>query len=180
MYRFTRGVVLLALFAALYLPFAIGAELPVGAVPNVVAHIRFNSPVFRPLAWVVSPGWAASFALLIAIAAAVWARVKLDINHPASWAWPMALALVCAPVIYPWYLLYFTPFLFGRSTIPLLVWTYSVIPVYLVWERALHGSRWAVPTELMLIEFGVVVVSMALSWRLSARGTPIPKPSYQN
>jgi alpha-1,6-mannosyltransferase len=169
-----------AVLAALYLPFAIGTELPVGAVPNVVAHIRFNSPVFRPLAWIVSPGWAASLALLIAIAAAVWARVKLDINDPASWAWPMALALVCAPVIYPWYLLYFTPFLFGRSTVPLLVWTYSVIPVYLVWERALHGSRWIVPNELMLIEFGAVLLSMALAWRLSARGTPIPKPSYQN
>ena len=52
-----------AVLAALYLPFAIGTELPVGAVPNVVAHIRFNSPVFRPLAWIVSPGWAASLAL---------------------------------------------------------------------------------------------------------------------
>ena len=51
-----------SVLAALYLPFAIGTELPVGAVPNVVAHIRFNSPVFRPLAWIVSPGWAASLA----------------------------------------------------------------------------------------------------------------------
>ena len=34
-----------ALLAALYLPFTLGTTLPVGAVPNVVEHIRFNSKV---------------------------------------------------------------------------------------------------------------------------------------
>lgn len=156
-----------AVLAALYAPFAISASSPLGAVPNVVAHIRFNSPIFRPLAWIVAPGGAAAFALLVGLGAAVWARVKLDINDAAGWAWPMALALVCAPVIYPWYLLYFTPFLFTRPTVSLLVWTYSVIPVYLVWERALHGSRWIVPTELMFMEYGVVLLSLALIWRVA-------------
>ena len=95
----------IGLLVALYLPFMSGAALPVGAVPNVVEHIRFNSPIFRPLAWVITPNGAAVFALLVGFGAAVWARVKLDANNPAAWAWPMALALLCAPVIYPWYLL---------------------------------------------------------------------------
>ena len=49
-------------------------------------------------------------------------------------------ACVCAPVIYPWYCLVFhaTPVRPVDSPAA-LVWTYSVIPVYLVWERALHG-----------------------------------------
>ena len=34
---------------ALYLPF-VGGTLPVGAVPSVVDHIRFNGPVFRTIA----------------------------------------------------------------------------------------------------------------------------------
>ena len=55
-------------------------------------------------------------------------------SDPAGWAWPMAVALACAPVMYPWYLLSFTPFLFTRATWPLVVWTYTVIPVYVVWE----------------------------------------------
>ena len=59
----------------------------------------------------------------------------------------MALALACAPVIYPWYLLYFTPFLFTRATLPLTVWTFTAIPIYLVWEcaRWVHGG--AFPTS---------------------------------
>jgi hypothetical protein len=152
----------LGLLVALYLPFMSGAALPVGAVPNVVEHIRFNSPIFRPLAWVITPRGAAAFALLVGFGAAVWARMKLDASDPAAWAWPMALALLCAPVIYPWYLLYFTPFLFTRATLPLTVWTFTAIPVYIVWERARSGARWRVPTELMVLEFGLVVLAVVI------------------
>jgi alpha-1,6-mannosyltransferase len=152
----------IGLLVALYLPFMSGAALPVGAVPSVVEHIRFNSPIFRPLAWVITPNGAAVFALLVGFGAAVWARVKLDANNPAAWAWPMALALLCAPVIYPWYLLYFTPFLFTGATLPLTVWTFTAIPVYIVWERARSGARWRVPTELMVLEFGLVVLAVVI------------------
>jgi hypothetical protein len=134
----------------------------VGALPSVVDHIRFNSPIFRPLAWLIPPTLAAAFAVLVGLAAAVWARRRLDVDDPAAWAWPMALALACAPVIYPWYLLYFTPFLFTRATLPLAVWTYTVIPVYVVWERARAGARWRVPNELMVVEYGLVVAVIAV------------------
>ena len=64
-------------------------------------------------------------------------------DDPAAWAWPMAVSLAAAPVIYPWYLLYFTPFLFTRATLPLIVWTYSVLPVYVVWHLSRQGHRWS-------------------------------------
>lgn len=146
-----------ALLGLLYLPFLSGASLPVGALPNVVDHIRFNSPIFRPLAWIITPQPAAAFAVAVGLAAALWARLRLQADDPAAWAWPMALALACAPVIYPWYLLYFTPFLFTRATLPLAVWTFTVIPVYIVWERARFGARWIVPNGLMVVEYGLVV-----------------------
>ena len=100
-----------------------GWTLPLGAITNVVAHIRFNSPIFRPLAWVITPSGAAAFALVAGLATAAWARWKLPMDSPAAWAWPMAVAVACAPVIYPWYLLYFTPFLVSAATLPLTVWT---------------------------------------------------------
>jgi hypothetical protein len=76
----------------------------------------------------------------------------------------MAVSLAAAPVIYPWYLLYFTPFLFTRATLPLVVWTYSVIPVYIVWHLSKFGHRWFVPAPVEWIEFGVVLgVLMVLS-----------------
>ena len=169
----SRDIMLgVGLLAALYLPFMFDASLPVGAVPSVVDHIRFNSPVFRPLAWLITPRGAAAFALIVGLGAAVWARARLDANDPAAWAWPMALALICAPVIYPWYLLYFTPFLFTRATLPLTVWTFTAIPVYIVWERARSGARWRVPTELMILEFGLVLIA-AVVVSLAARSSAV-------
>jgi alpha-1,6-mannosyltransferase len=163
------------LMGGLYLPFFFGATLPpVGAVPSVVEHIRFNSPIFRPLAWVITPQGAAAFAVLVGLGAALWARFQLRVDDPAAWAWPMALALVCAPVIYPWYLLYFTPFLFTRLTLPLLLWTYTVIPAYIVWERARHGARWIVPLEVMILQYGLLAVTAFLVVR-AARRVPMPE-----
>jgi len=166
------------LLAALYLPFMSGHTIPVGAVPNVVEHIRFNSPIFRPLAWIITPQGAAVFAVLAGLAAAVWARIRLDANDPAAWAWPMALALVSAPVIYPWYLLYFTPFLVVGATLPLFVWTYTIIPVYIVWERALSGGRWRVPNAMMMVEFGVVAVAcLVVALARNARSAKSEEPA---
>ncbi len=102
------------LFLLLYLPFISGPTLPFGAVPNVVAYIRFNGPLFKLIAALATPQLAAVVAVGVGLAIAAWCRWRLPVSAPEAWAWPMAAALVCAPVIYPWYLLNFTPFLFAR------------------------------------------------------------------
>lgn len=158
----TRDVLLGGAFiTALYLPYADAGILTLGAVPNVVAHIRFNGPVFRAFAATVSPPAAAALALILGLGVAIWARWRFAADDPAAWAWPMAIALICAPVIYPWYLLYLTPFLFSGATIPLLVWTISTLPVYIVWELSRHGHRWRVPVWVMAVEFGAFLVAAA-------------------
>ncbi len=156
-----------ALFALLYLPFISGPTLPFGAVPNVVAHIRFNGPLFRIIAAAATPQLAAIAAVGVGLAVASWSRLHLHAATPAAWAWPMAAALACAPVIYPWYLLYFTPFLFTTATLPLTLWTLSVMPVYIVWDMARHGGRWVVPTGLMAAEYGLPCAMLA--WGCVAR-----------
>ncbi len=157
------------LFVLLYLPFISGPTMPFGAVPNVIAHIRFNGPLFKFIAALGTPQHAALAAVGLGIVIAAWARWRLDVSDPAGWAWPMAAALVCAPVIFPWYLLYFTPFLFTTAGLPLMVWTLSVIPVYVVWEIARHGGRWALPVAVSVFEYGlpaaVMVWSVVLHWR---------------
>jgi alpha-1,6-mannosyltransferase len=152
----TRDAILgVALTAGLYLQFTEGGVLPFGAVPNVVAHIRFNGPLFSALAWMSTPQIAAAVAVLLGLAASAIARWKLHASHPAAWAWPMAISLTCAPVVYPWYLLYLTPFLFVRATMPLLVWTFTSLSTYIVWSIARHGGRWIVPGWVMVVEYGV-------------------------
>jgi hypothetical protein len=167
--RFRDGVVAAFVLAALYFPFRSAGLLPLGAVPNVVAFIRFNGPLFKGLAALSTPQGAAAAAVLAGLATATWMRFRREAGDPAAWAWPMAVSLSAAPVIYPWYLLYFTPFLFTRATGALVVWTYSVIPVYIVWHLSKYGHRWFVPAPVMWIEFGAVVATLAISSVLRRR-----------
>ena len=158
------------LFVLLYIPFTLGPSLPLGAVPSVVAHIRFNGPVFRALSALSFPQAAAGVAVLLGLAVAVWARTRLDRTSPEAWAWPMAASLACAPVIYPWYLLYFTPFLVTASSIPLLVWTFTAQLAYLVWYVPELRKPWVVPPWVLVIEYGLVIAAAAVVWRKSRRG----------
>src|SRR5439155_21460694 len=103
------------------------------------AYIRFNGPLFKALAAAFSPQGAALAAVLAGLAVAAWMRATRTADDPAAWAWPMAVSLAAAPVIYPWYLLYFTPFLFSAATLPLVAWTYSALPVYIVRYLSKHG-----------------------------------------
>lgn len=161
--RIRDGAVAALVLAALYVPFSSAGLLPLGAVPNVVAFIRFNGPLFKFLAAQFTPQSAAAVAVLAGLAVAAWMRWRTTAADPAAWAWPMAISLAAAPVIYPWYLLYFTPFLFTRATVPLIVWTFTTLPVYLVWHLSRDGYRWIVPERVLWFEFGtVILVSAAL------------------
>ena len=141
-------------------------------VQNVVQHVRFNGPLFRFLAAVASPEVAARIAVGLGLLVAIWARWKLPVDHAAAWAWPMAVAIAFAPVVYPWYLLYLTPFLLVPATLPLIVWSCSILLTYVVWEAARNGGRWVVPPAVLAVEYGIVLAAaIALTWWLR-RGAP--------
>ncbi|HEY3886326.1 MAG TPA: hypothetical protein VGL62_14020 [Vicinamibacterales bacterium] len=149
--------------AAVYLPFASAGTVPLGAVPNVVAVVRFNGPVFKALAALLSPRGAAGCAVLAGLAAAAAMRSRRTVDDPAAWAWPMAVALAAAPVIYPWYLLTFTPFLTTIPVAALSTWSISVLPVYLVWDLSRHGHRWIVPWWLLSVEYGALGIVLIVT-----------------
>jgi len=167
----------LGLLVLLYLPYATGADVLFG-IHNVVQHVRFNGPVFRFFAWLASPDVAARIALGVGLATAAWCRWKLPVDHPGAWAWPMALAIACAPVVYPWYLLYFTPFLLLPSALPLIVWGCAVLATYVVWERVSAGGQWIVPPALLAVEYALPLVTAAgLAWWWRGRRRPLRAPA---
>jgi drug/metabolite transporter (DMT)-like permease len=175
-----------ALMAALYLTFSRGGTIQVGTIPSVIQNIRFNGELFRFVArHVGSPQRAAAVAVAAGVLVAAWARWRLEPSNPAAWAWPMAIALAFGPVIYPWYLLYFTPFLLTTATLPLMAWTLTVIPTYIVWDLAFnHGARWAVPPAIVVVEYTIpVALAVIVAFRNSSRGTPNvaePRRTRQN
>jgi len=80
-----------------------------------------------------------------------------------EFAWPMAASLLFAPVVFPWYLLGLMPFLMSSSTLLIVVWTVSIIPVYIQWHLRRLGRPWgALPGWVMVLEYGCVAMAGAM------------------
>jgi hypothetical protein len=148
----------------LYIPFFNHGRIPIGSLGTFVQRFRFNDPVFATLERVVSPQLVVRVAVLVGILIAFWLRRKTSASISDAFAWPMAATLLCAPVVYPWYLLWLLPFVRSASTVPLMMWTVSIIPTYYVWHLRTVGCPWFVPWWIMLIEYGSVAMAGAIIW----------------
>jgi hypothetical protein len=152
----------LAALVALYLPFWEHGHLPLGSMPDVVDRFRFNGPIFAGLAQLAGSAAAAAFTIAAGLAVAARARRRLPLASPQAWAWPMAAALLCAPLAYPWYLLWLAPFLATPETLPLTIWTASILTTYTAWLR--QGVTWGAPGWAVLVEYGAVAFGAAWLW----------------
>jgi alpha-1,6-mannosyltransferase len=147
-----------AVVGLLYVPFLNQGRIPISSLGTYVQSFRFNGPVFAALDRVAPPQLLAGLAVLVGLVTATWLRIRSAASEWSSdaFAWPMAASLLCAPVVYPWYLLWLLPFLQSRSTLPIIIWTVSIIPTYYVWHLRALGRPWLVPGWIMLLEYGCV------------------------
>ncbi len=146
----------------LYVPFLSHGRIPIGSLGTYVQRFRFNDPVFATLERVAAPQVVAGLAVLVGFLIAIWMRRKSAEGSAGAFAWPMAASLFCAPVVYPWYLLWMLPFLRSTSTLPILVWTLSILPTYYVWHLRTVGRPWLVPDWIVILEYGSVAVTAAV------------------
>ena len=146
----------------LYVPFFNHGEIPIGSLGTYVQRFRFNDPVFAALERVAAPQAVAGLAVLVGLLTAIWMRRKSPEGSSDAVAWSMAVSLLCAPVVYPWYLLWLLPFIKSTSTVPLMIWTLSIIPTYYVWHLRVVGRPWLVPGWILLLEYGSVAVAAAI------------------
>jgi alpha-1,6-mannosyltransferase len=160
--RMRDAVLAAAVVAALYVPFLDPfhnpGRIPIGSLITYVQTYRFNDPVFAQLERVV-PQIAAGLPVIVGFLTAAWLRRTLPERSPEVFAWPMAASLLCAPTVYPWYLLWLLPFLGSASTLPIIIWTVSIVPTYVVWHLRTLGRPWLVPGWIMLIEYGPVATA---------------------
>jgi hypothetical protein len=174
-----------------YVPFLDHGRIPIGSLGTYVQSFRFNGPVFAALDKVAAPQLLAGLAILAGFvtatclrgtsttymataASAVQRAQRADVFAWPKFAWPMAAALLCAPVVFPWYLLWLLPFLTSASTFSIAVWTVSIIPTYVMWHWRALGRPWgALPSWVMLVEYGCVagagglIALRAVAFRLS-------------
>jgi len=146
----------------LYVPFLSHGRIPVGSLATYVQRFRFNDPVFATLERLTAPQVVAGLAVLVGFLTAIWMRRGSAEWSSDAFAWPMAASLLCAPVVYPWYMLWLLPFVRSISTLPIIIWTLSIIPTYYVWHLRTLGRPWLVPDWIMLLEYGAVAMIAAI------------------
>jgi hypothetical protein len=151
-----------AVVGVLYLPFLSHGRIPIGSLGTYVQSFRFNDPVFAALERVAAPQLAVGLAVVVGLLTAIWQRSKAPAVSSDAFVWPMAASLLCAPVVYPWYLLWLVPFVRSASTLPVIIWTVSIIPTYYVWHLRTLGRPWLVPGWIMLLEYGAVATAGAI------------------
>src|SRR5262249_50148749 len=160
--RIRDALLAVFVFGLLYLPFLERGRIPVGSLGTYLQSFRFNDPVFATLERVLAPQFVVALAVFAGIVTAIWLRIKAAAWSSDAFAWPMAASLLCAPVVYPWYLLWLLPFLRSASTLPIIIWTVSIIPIYYVWHLRTLGRPWLVPRWVMLLEYGSMATAAAI------------------
>jgi alpha-1,6-mannosyltransferase len=146
----------------LYVPFLHDGRIPIGSLGTYIQSFRFNDPVFAMLEKVAAPQVVVGMALLAGFLIAIWQRSKATAGSSDAFAWPMAASLLYAPVVYPWYLLWLLPFVGSASTLPIIIWTISIIPTYYVWHLRTLGQPWLLPAWVMLLEYGAMALTAAI------------------
>ncbi|HEX7960450.1 MAG TPA: glycosyltransferase family 87 protein [Terriglobales bacterium] len=149
-------------FALLYLPFLNHGRISFGSLGTYVQSFRFNDPVFAMLERLTTPQIAAGVAVLAGFLTAIWMRRRSAEWSPDAFAWPMAASLLCAPVVYPWYLLWLLPFVRSIATVPIIIWTVSIMPTYYVWHLRALGRLWILPDWITLLEYGSIAIVAAI------------------
>jgi alpha-1,6-mannosyltransferase len=155
----------------LYVPFLNHGRIPIGSFGTYLRGFRFNGPVFLILDRVAPSQTIAALAVLAGLATAIWHRRRANEQSPDAFGWPMAASLFCAPVVFPWYLLWLLPFLRSASTLLLLVWTVCILPVYIQWHLRTIGIPWGpLPAWIMLVEYGSLAIAAVILIRWKYRG----------
>jgi len=160
--RLRDGVLAVVVLGLLYVPFLNHGRIPFGSLGSYVQRFRFNDPLFATLERVAAPQVVVGLAALVGFLTAIWIRRRSAEWSSDAFAWPMAASLLCAPVVYPWYLLWLLPFMRSTSTLPIMIWTFSIIPTYYVWHLRAVGRPWLVPDWIMVLEYGSVAVAAAI------------------
>jgi hypothetical protein len=173
--RIRDGILATIIVGVLYVPFLKGGSIPIGSLGTYVQNFRFNGPIFAILERVAAPQLVAALAVLVGFLIAIRLRTGSPELSSGAFVWPMAGSLLCAPVVYPWYLLWMLPFLRSPSTLPIIIWTVSIIPTYVVWHLRTLGGPWLVPGWVTLLEYGSVATAGAIIFLRRLTRPPVPR-----
>ena len=178
--RIRDAVLAVAVVGLLYVPFLNHGRIPIGSLGTYVQTFRFNGPVFALLDQLAPLQLLTGLAVLVGLVTATWIRSAAPEWSAAAFAWPMAASLLCAPVVFPWYLLWLLPFLTSASTLLIIIWTISIIPTYVQWHLRALGRPWgSLPGWVMPLEYGCLAIAAAIVALRRISKSPAPQCSTE-
>jgi hypothetical protein len=145
------------------MPFLNHGRIPMGSLGTYIQGFGFNDPVFAVLRRAAPPQLVVGLALVIGLLIAIWFRRGFESLSADTFAWPMAASLLSAPVVFPWYLLWLLPFVRSVSSLPLIIWTVSVLPTYMVWHLRILGRPFVLPSWVIVLEYGAVASTAVIA-----------------
>jgi len=130
----------------------------------------FNGPVFAALHRVAPAQLLAGLAVLTGLVTASWLRIRkrnARVVSRRNFLVPICLAHVSISSVrarrIPMVSSLAVAISDVASMLPIIVWTVSIIPVYVMWHWRTHGHPWgALPGWVMLLEYGCVAIAAAI------------------
>ncbi len=168
------GIVLILL----YLPFIHDGKMPIGSLGTYLSQWRFNAPFFRWLEPLFGIPVIVVASLCVGLVVAEFSRRTMRRDDPCAWAWPIAVTIFLMPAIYPWYLVWLTPFLTVAATFPLTIWTVTSISTYAVWASESAGTGWNLPMWVEVFEYSCVAASVGLGYWFCRASTKVVREGY--
>lgn len=145
-------------------------SLPFGSLGAFIDDFRFNAPVFDAALSLMPPRAIAAAAVVTGLLVSVALPGRRDAR---PWVWPLAAALLLAPVVYPWYLVWLLPLAAAANVLPVLVWSVSILPTYAAWHFRPAGAPLEVSGLLLALEFAPpVLVALWLATRRARHRIP--------
>ena len=174
--RIRDAAIATAAVGLLYVPFLDRGRIPIGSLGEYVQNFRFNGPLFAALDNVMPPQLLAGLAVIVGFATATWLRKRATECSADQFAWPMAATLLCAPAVFPWYLLWLLAFLVSSSTLVMIIWSVSITTTYVQWHLRTIGHPWGkLPSWVMLVEYGcVAIAAVVIAIRRRSRPADVP------
>ncbi len=128
-------------FVLLYVPFLNHGRIPIGSLGTYIQSFRFNDPVFAGAAseW-RSPQLVVALAVLVGLSYGDLVQSQVsDACLPDAFAWPMAASLLCRAALLSVVSALAAAVRAIDSTLPIIIWTVSIIPTYIVWHLRAAG-----------------------------------------
>jgi hypothetical protein len=132
---------------------------------HYAANWQFNGSIYPVLQTLANGnGYVAKVLAALTGFAAMWVIARRPLSVAATAASSIGAALLLAPTVHPWYLLWLIPFLCLCPHPALLIWNGTIVLSYTVLRRYRVSQAWDLSPIIQIGEYAPVYLALAAQW----------------